>query len=98
MSTRVWKYCRQAHFDDGFPIIAAQNEMLDSYIAKHGYILVGTTRAIENGTQKDRDSIREIVRLAENKSYDILLISSLDRLVRDTIPCMYKRKARKPGN
>lgn len=32
MSMRVWKYCRQAHCDDGLPMITAQNEMLDAYI------------------------------------------------------------------
>ena len=88
MSTRVWKYCRQAHLDDGLPMITAQNEMLDAYIAKHGYILAGETIALENGTQRDRNSIKEIIRQAENKNYDILLISHLDRLMRDTIPCM----------
>lgn len=88
MSTRVWKYCRQAHLEDGLPMITAQNEMLDAYIAKHGYILAGETIALENGTQKDRNSIKKIIHEAENKSYDILLISHLDRLMRDTIPCM----------
>ena len=88
MNIRVWKYCRQAHCDDGLPMITVQNEMLDVYIAKHGYVLDGETTALENSTQRDRNSIKEIIRQAENKRYDILLISHLDRLMRDTIPCM----------
>ena len=52
---RVWKYCRQAHCDDGLPMITAQNEMLDAYIAKHGYILAGETiynRQFYSGTHQ----------------------------------------------
>ena len=88
MSMRVWKYCRQAHCDDGLTMITAQNEMLDAYIARHGYILAAEAVALENGTQRGRNSIKKIIREAENKRYDILLISHLDRLMRDTIPCM----------
>lgn len=88
MNMRAWKYCRQAHYDDGFPLLQAQNELLDAYIADHGYTLAGTTEALEPGTQRDRDSLHEIVRLAKEGCYDILLISNLDRLIRDVIPCM----------
>ena len=88
MSVRVWKYCRQSFAWDGLPEIADQEEMLDAYIAEHGYILAGTTSALEKGNERDRRSINEIVRLAENKSYDILLVSKLDRLMSQTIPCM----------
>ena len=88
MSMRVWKYCRQSFAFDGLPEIEEQEQMMDAYIAEHGYILAGTTYAIEKGIERNRRSINEIVRLAENKSYDILMVSKLDRLMSETGPCM----------
>lgn len=83
MKKRVWKYCRQASPDEGLTGLRIQSHHIDSYIAQNGLSLVGETKVVEKGITLDRKSLHEIVRLAEDGAYDILLVSSFDRLARD---------------
>lgn len=83
MKNRAWKYCRQASPDEGLTGLQMQSLEIDGYIAQNDLSLAGETRAIEKGIASDRKSLHELIRLAEDGAYDILLVSSFDRLARD---------------
>ena len=96
MSMRVWKYCRQSTPDEGLTGLHEQSVMLDTYIAEHGYALVGKTEIVESGLDPQRESIQEVLRLAKENTYDMLLISSPDRLLKnpfDSLTLFQKLKA-----
>lgn len=88
MKNRAWKYCRQACPDELLTGIARQDMIMNRYIAEHDLVLAGETKVVEAGTSADRESICELIRLAEEGAYDILLILDLDRLAREMFACM----------
>ena len=80
---RAWKYCRQAGTDEMLSVLAVQNRLLEYYAAAHEFSVVGEIKVVETGTPADRESIRELLNEAAHGTYDVLLISGLDRLSRN---------------
>ena len=80
---RVWKYCRQSTPDEGLTGLHPQNILLDAYILEQGYVLVGKTEAVESGLDPKRESIHEVLRLAKEGAYDMLLVTCPDRLLKN---------------
>lgn len=83
MMNRAWKYCRQATADEQLSGIKAQSFWLDQYVAEHGFEVAGETQTVEKGHGADRESLLDLLRHAQDSDFDILLVSSLDRLSRD---------------
>lgn len=81
-NNRVWIYCRQASPDERLTGLQAQETRCKNYILKHTLTLAGETKVVERGSSADRESIQELIRLAEKNTYQILLLPSLDRLAR----------------
>lgn len=98
MKNRVWKYCRQAGYDgDGYGI-RTQELWINKYISKHGLISVGESKVFESGTTMNRPSLQELIQKAQEQTYDILVVSALDRLGRDLWPTMeYTKKLLRMG-
>lgn len=83
MKNRVWKYCRQARYNGDDSGIRAQEFRINEYISKHELISVGESKVFESGTTMDRPSLHELMQKAQEQAYDILVVSTLDRLGRD---------------
>lgn len=83
MKNRVWKYCRQAGYDGDDSGIRAQEFRINEYISKHELIPVGESKVFESGTTMDRPSLHELMQKAQEQAYDILVVSTLDRLGRN---------------
>lgn len=98
MKNRAWKYCRQARYDgDGYGI-RTQELWINKYISKHGLISVGESKVFESGTTMNRPSLQELIQKAQEQTYDILLVSALDRLGRDLWSTMeYTKKLLRMG-
>ena len=93
---REWKYCRQAGTDEMLSVLAVQNRLLEYYAAAHEISVVGEIKVVVTGTPADRESIRELLNEAAHGTYDVLLISGLDRLSRkgwDALTSVSKRFA-----
>lgn len=83
MKNRVWKYCRQAGYDGDDSGIRAQEFRINEYISKHELIPVGESKVFESGTTMDRPSLHKLMQKAQEQAYDILVVSTLDRLGRN---------------
>jgi DNA invertase Pin-like site-specific DNA recombinase len=83
MKNRAWKYCRQAGYDGDDCGIRTQELWINKYISKHGLISVGESKVFESGTTMNRPSLQELIQKAQEQTYDILVVSALDRLGRD---------------
>lgn len=83
MKNRAWKYCRQAGYGGDDCGIRTQELWINKYISKHGLISVGESKVFESGTTMNRPSLQELIQKAQEQTYDILVVSALDRLGRD---------------
>jgi len=98
MKNRAWKYCRQAGYDGDDCGIRTQELWINKYISKHGLISVGESKVFESGTTMNRPSLQELIQKAQEQTYDILVVSALDRLGRDLWSTMeYTKKLLRMG-
>lgn len=98
VKNRVWKYCRQDGYGGDDCGIRTQELWINRYISTHRLISVGESKVFENGTTTNRPSLQELIQKAQEQTYDILLVSALDRLGRDFWSTMeYTKKLLRMG-
>lgn len=81
---RVAIYCRLAHVEQDDTSLETQKEQLRIYARKHNYNIVAEIAEIGNGLSLNRSGIREIYELAHRRMIDMVLVSNISRLCRDS--------------
>jgi len=82
---RAWIYCRVAHRGpDSAEMLTGQRYRLESYARGHGFDIVGSSSDIGSGLTLDRPGLQKCLDTVEDESVDVLLLTDLARLGRDT--------------
>ena len=79
---KVWIYCRVAR-PDAFAL-AAQQTALEAYAEEQGYEIAGITAEQASGVSLSRRGLAEVSNAVAAGEADLLLVTNLSRLGRDT--------------
>ena len=80
---RTWIYCRTDSTDAS--VLRMQEEALNIYAQRERLDVAGTTSEQSNGLSLLRDGIAEISHAVEQKKMDVLLVSNMSRLGRNSL-------------
>jgi len=82
---RTWIYCRMAHSGpDSAELLEGQRLRLEGYAREHSFDVVGSSSDIGSGLTLDRPGLLDFLDAVDKEAVDVLLLTDLARLGRDT--------------
>ena len=82
---RAWLYCRIDAPEDTHGALKGQKKDLVDYAEQMGFEVVGTSEDIGNGMDFECSRLKEVMKVAVDGEFDVLLIKKLDCLGHDTV-------------
>jgi DNA invertase Pin-like site-specific DNA recombinase len=83
-SLRAWIYCRIDAPEDEHGSLKSQKEELYNYAEQMGFVVIESSQDMGSGLEMNRPGLLEILKAAEERKIDTLLMKRLDRIGRDT--------------